>query len=97
MRTILYTLFLAYLQHSTMYSIPQADCLNSRALGNHLKVSCHDSCDDWPDIIGTDAQSDSLRKSAFTECLCWMEEEGASKYVGGHVNRVVSMIIARIA
>jgi protein farnesyltransferase subunit beta len=35
-----------------------------------------------------DPKLDSIRKEAFVSSLCWTEEEGASKYVGGSANRV---------
>ncbi|KAH9840869.1 terpenoid cyclases/Protein prenyltransferase [Rhodofomes roseus] len=31
---------------------------------------------------------DSLRRESFLDALCWLEDEGADKYVGGSANRV---------
>jgi protein farnesyltransferase subunit beta len=40
-----------------------------------------------------DTLLDSLRKSAFSEALSWIEEEGTSKILGGPDNRVVSSLL----
>ena len=38
---------------------------------------------------GAGAATRELRKRAFVDTLCWAEEEGTAKYVGGAANRIL--------
>jgi len=42
----------------------------------------------WKSAESGDAQMESLREEIFTSALCWSEEEGTEKIVGGKDNRV---------